>query len=58
MIFPVAGWRCAGRDCPSCSVFNHLQRFSHAASIENKRLGEVLAWNKQQRNKHPIVATT
>jgi len=54
MTFPMAGWRSAGRDCPcptpSC---DHLQRVSHAAIIENKRLGEVLAWIKQQQDKHP-----
>ncbi|MEA2885231.1 MAG: hypothetical protein QOH32_4487, partial [Bradyrhizobium sp.] len=26
------------------TVFDHLQRVSHAAIVENKRLGEVLAW--------------
>src|SRR5258706_15237262 len=32
------------------SVFDHLQRVSHAAIIENKRLGEVLAWiNRRER---------
>jgi hypothetical protein len=30
------------------SAFDQLQRVSHAAIIENKRLGEVLAWIKQQ----------
>ena len=35
------------------SVFDHLQRVSHAAIIENKRLGEVLAWIKQQQDKQP-----
>jgi hypothetical protein len=30
-----------------------LQRVSHAAIIENKRLGEVLAWIKQQQDKQP-----
>src|SRR5712672_1676013 len=35
------------------SVFDHLQRVSHAAIVENKRLGEVLAWIKQQQDKHP-----
>jgi hypothetical protein len=37
----------------SYSVFDHLQRVSHAAIIENKRLGEVLAWIKQQLDKQP-----
>jgi hypothetical protein len=32
------------------SVFDHLQRVSHAAIVENKRLGEVLAWIKQQQD--------
>src|SRR5260370_15597884 len=54
MTFPMAGWRSAGRDCPlSYSIFDHLQRVSHAAIIENKRLGEVLAWIKQPQDKHP-----
>jgi hypothetical protein len=35
------------------SVFDQLQRVSHAAMIENKRLGEVLAWVKQQQDKQP-----
>jgi hypothetical protein len=35
------------------SVFDQLQRVSHAAIIENKRLGEVLAWIKQQQDKQP-----
>ena len=30
------------------AVFDKLQRVSHAAIVENKRLGEVLAWIKQQ----------
>jgi hypothetical protein len=37
----------------SYSVFDHLQRVSHAAIVENKRLGEVLAWIKQQQGKQP-----
>ena len=54
MTFPMAGWRSAGRDCPlPYSVFDQLQRVSHAAIIENKRLGEVLAWIKQQQDKQP-----
>jgi hypothetical protein len=36
------------------SAFDHLQRVSHAAIIENKRLGEVLAWIKQQQDKRPL----
>jgi hypothetical protein len=35
------------------SVFDHLQRVSHAAIFENKRLGEVLAWIKQQQVGQP-----
>jgi transposase len=35
------------------SAFDQLQRVSHAAIIENKRLGEVLAWIKQQQDKRP-----
>jgi hypothetical protein len=35
------------------SVFDHLQRVSHAAIVENKRLGEVLAWIKQQQDQQP-----
>jgi transposase len=35
------------------SVFDQLQRVSHAAIVENKRLGEVLAWIKQQQDKQP-----
>jgi len=34
-------------------VFDHLQRVSPAAIIENKRLGEVLAWIKQQQDQRP-----
>jgi hypothetical protein len=32
------------------AVFDKLQRVSHAAIVENKRLGEVLAWIKQQQD--------
>jgi hypothetical protein len=39
----------------SYSVFDHLQRVSHAAIIENKRLGEVLAWIKQQQENAPLA---
>ena len=35
------------------SVFDQLQRVSHAAIVENKRLGEVLAWIKQQQDQRP-----
>jgi hypothetical protein len=34
-------------------VFDKLQRVSHAAIVENKRLGEVLAWIKQQQDAQP-----
>jgi hypothetical protein len=37
----------------SYSAFDQLQRVSHTAIIENKRLGEVLAWIKQQQDKQP-----
>jgi hypothetical protein len=55
MTFPMAGrLEIRWKGLPlSYSVFDHLQRVSHAAIIENKRLGEVLAWIKQQQDKHP-----
>jgi hypothetical protein len=34
-------------------VFDKLQRVSHAAIMENKRPGEVLAWIKQQQDAQP-----
>jgi hypothetical protein len=34
-------------------VFDKLQRVSHAAIRENKRLGEVLAWIKQRQDAQP-----
>jgi hypothetical protein len=37
------------------SAFDKLQRVSHAAIIENKRLGEVLAWIKEQQDRRPII---
>ena len=40
------------------SAFDQLQRVSHAAIIENKRLGEVLAWIKQPQDKQPTIAVT
>jgi hypothetical protein len=40
------------------SAFDQLQRVSRATIIENKRLGEVLAWIKQQQDKYPIIAAT
>ena len=39
-------------------VFDKLQRVSHAAIIENKRLGEVLAWIKQRQDKRPTIPET
>jgi hypothetical protein len=30
-----------------------LQRVSHAAIVENKRLGEILAWIKEQQDRQP-----
>src|SRR3981189_493770 len=55
MTFPMAGrLEIRWKGLPlSYSVFDHLQRVSHAAIIENKRLGEVLAWIKQQQDKQP-----
>jgi len=35
------------------SAFDKLQRVSHEAIIENKRLGEVLAWIKEQQDRRP-----
>ena len=35
------------------SAFDQLRRVSHAAIVENKRLGEVLAWIKEQQDKKP-----
>src|SRR5215207_6849344 len=32
------------------ALFDKLQRVSHAAIVENKRLGEVLAWIKQRQD--------
>jgi hypothetical protein len=31
------------------SAFDKLRRVSHAAIVENKRLGEILAWIKEQQ---------
>ena len=44
--------RWKGRPLPY-SVFDKLQRVSHAAIVENKRLGEVLAWIKEQQDRQP-----
>jgi hypothetical protein len=35
------------------SVFDKLQRVTHAAIVDNKRLGEVLAWIKKEQEKRP-----
>src|SRR5918995_776983 len=35
-------------------MFDKLQRVSHAAVVENKRLGEVLAWIKEQQDARPV----
>src|SRR5215218_1895250 len=39
--------------CLPYSVFDKLQRVSHAAIVENKRLGEVLAWIKERQDAQP-----
>ncbi|CAN5308147.1 hypothetical protein BH10PSE11_BH10PSE11_06250 [soil metagenome] len=44
--------RWKGRSLPY-SAFDKLQRVSHAAIVENKRLGEVLAWIKEQQDQQP-----
>src|SRR3984957_4027385 len=44
--------RWKGRPLPY-SVFDKLQRVRHAAIVENKRLGEVLAWIKEQQDRQP-----
>ena len=44
--------RWKGRPLPY-SAFDKLQRVSHAAIVENKRLGEVLAWIKEQQDNQP-----
>ena len=38
------------------TAFDKLQRVSHAAIVENKRLGEVLAWIKEQQDREPRFA--
>jgi transposase len=35
------------------TVFDKLQRVTHAAIVDNKRLGEVLAWIKKEQDKQP-----
>src|ERR1700736_386021 len=44
--------RWKGRSLPY-SAFDKLQRVSHAAIVENKRLGEILAWIKEQKDRQP-----
>jgi transposase len=44
--------RWKGRSLPY-SAFDKLQRVSHAAIVENKRLGEILAWIKEQQDSQP-----
>jgi Homeodomain-like domain len=44
--------RWKGRSLPY-SAFDKLQRVSHAAIVENKRLGEILAWIKEQQDGRP-----
>jgi hypothetical protein len=39
------------------SAFDKLQRVSHAAIIENKRLGEILAWIKERQDRQPRTST-
>ena len=35
-------------------MFDKLQRVSQAAIVENKRLGEVLAWIKERQGARPV----
>ncbi len=35
------------------TVFDKLQRVTHAAIVDNKRLGEVLSWIKKEQDKQP-----
>ena len=54
--------RWKGRPLPY-SAFDKLQRVSHAAIVENKRLGEILAWIKEQQDSResayaPISSTS
>ncbi len=44
--------RWKGRSLPY-SAFGKLQRVSHAAIVENKRLGEILAWIKEPQDRQP-----
>ena len=40
--------------CLPYAVFDKLQRVSHAAIVENRRLGEVLAWIKERQDAQPV----
>jgi hypothetical protein len=44
--------RWKGRSLPY-SAFDKLQRVSHAAIVENKRLSVILAWIKEQQDRQP-----
>jgi hypothetical protein len=46
--------RWKGRSLPY-SAFDKLQRVSHAAIVENKRLGQILAWIKEQQDRKPCL---
>jgi hypothetical protein len=48
--------RWKGRSLPY-SAFDKLQRVSHAAIVENKRLGEILAWIKEKQDGRPHLNT-
>src|ERR1700688_275485 len=48
--------RWKGKSLPY-SAFDKLQRVSHAAIVENKRLGEILAWIKEQQDRQPRLNT-
>jgi hypothetical protein len=48
--------RWKGRSLPYFA-FDKLQRVSHAAIVENKRLGEILAWIKEQQDRQPGLNT-
>jgi len=48
--------RWKGKSLPY-SAFDKLQRVSHAAIVENKRLGEILAWIKEQQDGRPNLNT-
>lgn len=48
--------RWKGRSLPY-TAFDKLQRVSHAAIVENKRLGEILAWIKERQDSQPRFNT-